>query len=164
MPGVGKSTAAAWLAERLGWTYVDTDSIIRFNTDKSIADIFRESGEEAFRMHERNALFQTMELQRAVIATGGGTPCWFDNMERMNASGLTVYLQADLVELCRRLSVSGAGRPLFSSLNAGELSLKLYEMQEARAVFYAQSKLVLPPGWTNDSLYSVVSQLVSERD
>lgn len=163
MPGVGKSTAAAWLAEKLGWTFVDTDEMIRFNTGKSIPEIFEEEGHSAYRIHEKSALWQTFDLQHAVIATGGGTPCWFDNMERMNTAGITVYLQADLVELCRRLSVSDADRPLFSRLNASQLSLKLYEMQEARAGFYAQSQFVMPPDWTMELLYSVVNQIVSEN-
>lgn len=158
MPGSGKSTAAEWLARKLGWTYVDTDQIVRFNTGKSIAAIFEDEGEEAFRIHEQSALWQTMDMQHLVVATGGGTPCWFDNMERMNATGLTVYLQCEPAELQRRLRLSAVNRPLFDGLDEAGLSRKLYEMQEQRGFFYAQSKLVLTPGWSLEDLYSIVNQ------
>lgn len=158
MPGSGKSTAAEWLARKLGWTYVDTDQIVRFNTGKSIAAIFEDEGEEAFRIHEQCALWQTMDMQHLVVATGGGTPCWFDNMERINATGLTVYLQCEPAELQRRLRLSAENRPLFDGLDEAGLSRKLYEMQEQRGVFYAQSKLVLVPGWSLEDLYSIVNQ------
>lgn len=158
MPGCGKSTAAEWLAAKLGWTYVDTDSIIRFNTGQSIPEIFAAQGEEAFREHERSALWQTMDMSHVVVATGGGTPCWFDNMARMNASGLTIYLQCKPEELLRRLRLSAVNRPLFDGLDEAGLSRKLYEIQEQRGFFYAQSRLVLAPGWSLEYLYSVVNQ------
>lgn len=161
MPACGKSTAAKWLAGKLGWTYVDTDSIVQFNTGKSIAEIFEEDGEEAFRVHEKCALLQTFDMQELVVATGGGTPCWFDNMEQMNAAGLTIWLQCNPEELGRRMSQENAGRPLFAGLDERELSLKLYEMQEQRVFFYAQSKLVMAPGWLLEDLYSVVNQCVA---
>jgi len=161
MPGCGKSTAAKWLAGKLGWTYVDTDTIVQFNTGKSIAEIFEEDGEEAFRVHEKCALLQTFDMQELVVATGGGTPCWFDNMEQMNAAGLTIWLQCNPEELGRRMKQDTAVRPLFAGLNERELSLKLYEMQEQRGIFYAQSRLVLAPGWSLVSLYDAVNQSIS---
>lgn len=161
MPGSGKSTAAEWLAGKLGWTYVDTDIIIQFNTGKSIAEIFEEEGEEAYRVHEKCALLQTFDMQDVVVATGGGTPCWFDNMEQMNAAGLTIWLQCNPEELGRRMRQDNAVRPLFTGLNERELSLKLYEMQEQRGFFYTQSKLVMASGWSLVDLYSVVNQLLS---
>ena len=161
MPGSGKSTAAKWLAEKLGWAYVDTDEIVCFNTGKTIAGIFEEEGEAAFRIYEQGALWQTMDMQHLVVATGGGTPCWFDNMEQMNAAGLTIWLQCNPEELGRRLRQDNALRPLFAGLEQQELSLKLYEMQEQRGIFYAQSRLVLAPGWSLVSLYNAVNQSIS---
>jgi len=161
MPGSGKSTAAEWLAGKIGWTYVDTDIIIQFNTGKSIAEIFEEEGEEAYRIHEKCALLQTFDMQDVVVATGGGTPCWFNNMEQMNAAGLTIWLQCNPEELGRRMRQDNAVRPLFAGLDEHELSLKLYEMQEQRVLFYAQSRLVMASGWSLVDLYSVVNQLLS---
>jgi shikimate kinase len=161
MPGSGKSTAAEWLAGKIGWTYVDTDIIIQFNTGKSIAEIFEEEGEEAYRIHEKCALLQTFDMQDVVVATGGGTPCWFNNMEQMNAAGLTIWLQCNPEELGRRMRQDNAVRPLFAGLDEHELALKLYEMQEQRVLFYAQSRLVMASGWSLVDLYSVVNQLLS---
>lgn len=139
---------------------MDTDSIIHFNTGQSIAEIFEKEGEKAFRIHEKLAIQQTMDVQHAVIATGGGTPCWFDNMERMNAAGLTLYLPCSIEELGRRLMQDNAVRPIFAGLDERELSLKLYEMQEQRVFFYAQCQLVMAPDWQLVDLYDVVSQVV----
>ena len=161
MPGSGKSTAAKWLAEKLGWTYVDTDEIVCFNTGKTIAGIFEEEGEAAFRIYEQGALWQTMDMQHLVVATGGGTPCWFDNMEQMNAAGLTIWLQCNPEELGRRLRQDNALRPLFAGLEQKELSLKLYEMQEQRGFFYAQCQVVMPVDWQLEDLYLVANQCIS---
>lgn len=160
MPGAGKTTAALWLAERLGWTFVDTDATVEGNTGESVEDIFRVHGEEAFRVHEQAALWQTLDLSQAVIATGGGTPCWFDNMEMMNRAGLTVYLASETEELCRRLRAAADIRPLFQGLKDSDLSLKLYEMLEHRRPFYTQCQLQLPVNWGLMDLYYAVIQLV----
>ena len=160
MPGCGKSTAAEWLAGKLGWTYVDTDSILQFNTGKSIGEIFEEDGEEAFRVHEKCALLQTFDMQEVVVATGGGTPCWFDNMDLMNSAGLTIWLQCNPEDLGRRIKKDTAARPLFAGLYERELSQKLYEMQEQRGFYYAQCQLVMAPEWQLLDLYSTVNQLV----
>jgi shikimate kinase len=160
MPGSGKSTAAEWLARKLGWTYVDTDQIVCFNTGKSIAAIFEEEGEEAFRIYEQGALWQTMDMQHLVVATGGGTPCWFDNMERMNAAGLTVHLSCSPEELRRRIELSADIRPLFGARNERELSLKLYEMLDARGPFYAKCRIIMGPDWQFEDLYNVVNQRI----
>ncbi|HOR39786.1 MAG TPA: shikimate kinase, partial [Paludibacteraceae bacterium] len=89
--GAGKTTIGEQLAERLGYKFLDMDHVIEEKMQQSVSQIFSEKGEEEFRRLERECLEEISTEQNVVVATGGGAPCFYDNMERMNAYGLTVY-------------------------------------------------------------------------
>src|SRR5574344_487887 len=91
--GAGKTTTSKRLANKLGWDWLDTDTAIEEQQHKSVEDIFKEFGEERFRALESEMLKQTESRNGIVVSTGGGTPCYNDNMEWMNAHGFTIFIQ-----------------------------------------------------------------------
>ena len=93
--GSGKTTVGRQLARSLSLQFIDLDAFIEGKYRKTISQLFEERGEDDFRKLERQALLEVAEFENVVISTGGGTPCFFDNMALMNRSGTTVYLQAE---------------------------------------------------------------------
>lgn len=110
MPGVGKSAVGRAVAERLGWPFVDLDDAIEVREGRAIAAIFAEDGEPAFRAAEAAALSVALTRAPLALACGGGAPCHGDNLARMQAAGLVVWLRASLDTLLER--TAGGGRPL----------------------------------------------------
>ena len=119
--GSGKSTAGKKLASLMGWTFVDLDKNIEEFAGKSIPEIFEQDGESSFRQIEAKILRSLDSLKHTVISTGGGTPCYDDNMEFMLGTGLTLYLKLTPGQLKSRLSKSKGERPLIKDLGSGEL-------------------------------------------
>ena len=103
--GAGKTTVGKELAKLAGLSFIDLDYYIEGRYHKAVSQIFAERGEEAFREIERNMLHEVAEFEDVLISTGGGAPCFFDNMEFMNASGTTVYLKVSVEELAKRLEL-----------------------------------------------------------
>ena len=91
--GAGKTTAAKRLANRLGWEVADTDALFEEKYRISIDDFFHKYDEPLYRKLESQVLKETESLENTVISTGGGTACYFDNMEWMNRHGLTVFMR-----------------------------------------------------------------------
>ena len=102
--GVGKTTLGKALADRTGLSFIDLDLFIEGRYRKTIRQIFEAEGEEAFREIERKALHEVAEFEDIILSTGGGTPCFFDNMTYMNRVGTTVYLKASLEALTERIA------------------------------------------------------------
>jgi shikimate kinase len=145
MMGSGKSTHGRYLAERLGWWFYDLDVELERRLGCSIAHFFNKYGEAAFREEERRELLRCCNLAGPfVLATGGGTPCFFENMALMNASGTTIYMNVPLPELERRLLLeSREKRPLL----ARELSLAavLERLFMQRRAWYEQARVECVP-------------------
>lgn len=116
MPGVGKSSAGARLAEALHKNFIDLDTYIENKYDKKISDIIHLCSEDVFRVIEQVALKEISDLSGFVVSVGGGTPCFFDNMSIMNNSGYTVYLDSDIDIIKENLQCDDA-RPLIKNLN-----------------------------------------------
>ncbi len=112
--GAGKTTAGRDLAALLGWGFADLDEAVTRQEGKSIAEIFRDSGEPYFRMREKAVLASVAKLPRLVVATGGGTYVSDENRNLVDAAGWSVWLQVSLQEALRRCG-GGAGRPLLGS-------------------------------------------------
>lgn len=140
MPGSGKSTIGKLLAANINYPFLDLDKEIERRERKSISEIFESSGEKTFREMETEALREVIQKKGSlVISCGGGTPCFNDNMELMNISGLTVYIdvpEATLVERTKR----NTSRPLLQSDHLTKISLLLNE----RAKFYTMAKYIVP--------------------
>ena len=140
--GCGKSTKAKLLASRLNCSVIDLDAVIVAAQGKSIADYFAENGEAAFRTLESNTLKNYDYPETCVVATGGGLPCFFDNMEWMNANGRTVYLQMTPPQLVSRLH-NREKRPLLKGMDDEQL-LAFVEMKlSERNAFYTQAQIVV---------------------
>ncbi|TFH38284.1 MAG: shikimate kinase [Bacteroidia bacterium] len=141
--GSGKSTAGRKLAGALGYEFFDLDHLIERERGVSIGEIFRDEGEPSFRITEAAILRKTGAKQNTVIACGGGTPCFHDNMGYMNSQGLTVYLEMTPGQLMGRLSASVGNRPLISSLAGDDLLNYITGTLEEREQFYRKASLTV---------------------
>lgn len=159
--GSGKTSMGIKLAENLGLTFVDMDHHIEEKYHKTVSQIFEESGQDAFRKMEQNCLHEVAEFENCVIATGGGAPCFYDNMTFMNAHGLTVYLNLSSEQLAARLEMSRAGkRPLIANKQGDELRQFIAEGLSAREVFYKQAKVSV--SGTDDEILANIEKAVSD--
>jgi shikimate kinase len=137
--GSGKTTIGKRLAKKLNLPFIDLDAFIESRYRKTISEIFAEKGEPGFREMEKMVLREVAQFENIVISTGGGTPCFFDNMTVMNESGLTVYLKTSVEKLSRRLNASKEKRPIIKDKNAEELNVFISENLEKREPFYNQA-------------------------
>ena len=138
--GAGKTTLGKAFAHALGLTFVDLDWYIEERFHKSIRQLFAERGEEGFRELEKRMLHEAGDFEDVVISVGGGTPCFFDNMEYMNEAGETVFLDVNLQVLFRRLKVAKQQRPLLDGKTDEELMQFICEALDKRLPFYTKAK------------------------
>lgn len=151
--GSGKSTLGRTVAHKLGLDFVDMDRYIEWKKGKSVPSIFAEEGEAGFRKIEKQALKALSLRKNIVISTGGGTPCYFDNMDFMNSCGITVYLNVPPEELAERLSTAKKERPLIKNKGMDELTAFIKEGLEIRHKYYSKSHIVLEgPEITTDEI------------
>jgi shikimate kinase len=139
--GVGKTTLGRALSHRLSWSFIDTDVFIENRYHKRICDLFSMEGEERFREIERKALSEIAEFEYVVVSTGGGLPCFYDNMEKMNSAGATVWLEAPVEELAGRLEASAAERPVLQHRKGEELRAFITENLSIREPFYRKAQI-----------------------
>lgn len=140
--GVGKTTLGKKLAKALGVDFIDTDDELEKQLGCSISTYFSKYGEEDFRIKEREWIANYVSKPQ-VVATGGGMPCFFDNMEQLNQKGITIYLERPAKELFQRLINAKQQRPLVKVLEADELLQFIQTKLDERAPFYKQAKYVL---------------------
>lgn len=140
--GVGKTTAGRELAKMLNLDFIDLDLFIQCRYNKSITGIFEEEGEKRFREIENKVLKEVAEFEDIVVSTGGGVPCFFDNMEIMNRAGITVYLKAEPQLLAERLNLCKEKRPLIKDKDEEGMLRFVSESLEKRSAFYDRAKIV----------------------
>ncbi len=142
MPGSGKTTLGRALAQHLGWSFLDLDAEVVVRTGLAIPAIFAQHGEAHFRQLEADALRAVAARpEPLVLATGGGTPCFYDNLNILNTSTFTIWLDVPVAVLARRLSRGGtARRPLLAAAGP-DLAAWLAETLATRKQFYAQARL-----------------------
>lgn len=138
--GAGKTTLGKAFARELGLSFVDLDWYIEERFHQTISQLFAECGEDGFRRLERNMLHEVGDFENVVVSTGGGTPCFFDNMDYMNAQGQTVFLDVDEETLFRRLRVATAQRPILRGKSETELRAFICEALAKRMPYYAQAR------------------------
>lgn len=134
--GSGKTTLGRALARDLHLEFIDMDNYIEGRFRKTVSELFAERGEAGFRQLECNILHEVAEFEDVIVATGGGTPCHFDNMDYMNSHGITVHLEASPEVLFTRLTISHTQRPLLAGKSGDDLKKYIADMLEARAPFY----------------------------
>lgn len=137
--GCGKTTKARLLGKKLQYPVIDLDEELVKRTEKSIPEYFEAYGEEAFRLAEHELLQQFPYPENCVVATGGGLPCYYDNMDWMNTHGQTIYLELTAPQLVSRLA-KRSNRPLIKSMNDEELLGFIEVKLNAREAFYRQAQ------------------------
>ncbi len=147
MPGSGKTTIGNLLSQKLNLTFIDLDAVILKNHTNfnSINEIFEIKGENFFRQIEKKNLRLISNDSCILIATGGGTPCFFDNIDFMLSSGLTVFLNPDLYILHAYIVQEKKKRPLFKNKTDDELYYDLKKMYKKRLRFYNKAHIVINP-------------------
>ena len=145
----GKSTFGKALADKLDTLFIDLDNYIETQTGKSISEIFAEEGEEGFRKIEAELLHKAVEENPdAVVACGGGTPCFFDNMRYLNENGITVFMETSIPVLIARLIEENEKRPLMAGKSEEEIRQKVLSQLCDRLPVYLEAKLK----WSGDEL------------
>lgn len=161
MPGSGKSTVGKLVAEKREQLFLDMDDQIEQETGMSIAEIFSQKGEEYFRKKEAEILRLTIARHPAsVIACGGGTPCFHHNMDLINTTGISVYIDVSPAEIAMRLEQEGKEiRPLLKE-HSGEALVKfLTDKLKSRAPYYEKARLIIPAsGITPEKVAGQISQ------
>lgn len=143
MPSSGKSTLGKELARNLGYSFTDMDKLIETREQKTISEIFSGQGESHFRDVEKKTLYGFQPDQSMVIATGGGVPCFNDNMEFIKNNGVSVFLNVDVNDLAKRLyKAQGNNRPLLDKSQSEEAVIETIKKTFAeRFPFYKQADI-----------------------
>lgn len=139
--GAGKTTLGKALAQEMGLQFIDLDDFIIGRQHKTIREIFAEVGEDGFRKIERKALEEVAAFENVVISLGGGTPCFFDNMEVVRRAGRSVYLKPDEAVLLQRLIHGKHKRPLLADKDDDEILAFIREQLAWREPYYLQAEM-----------------------
>ena len=141
--GSGKTTVGKALSKETGMMFYDLDWYIENRMRKSVSQIFAERGEEAFRKMEYNMLHEVAEFEDVIISCGGGTPCFFDNIDYLNRQGDVVYLKASPDTLYKHLLMAKVERPLLKGKSQEELISYITTHLKEREPFYAKARHTL---------------------
>lgn len=141
--GTGKSYWGARWARLHQLDFYDLDTVIEAAVGKTIADIFAAEGETAFRELEKDILHTFSDKDNFILSTGGGTPCFFDNIEWMNNHGLTIFLDTPVPVIKERLAKEKDHRPLVSTLSDEEMEVFISSKLKQRSPFYSQAKVTV---------------------
>ncbi|WP_449436097.1 shikimate kinase [Pedobacter steynii] len=139
--GCGKSTFGKKLAVKLGYDFIDLDHVLENEVGSNIGDYFANHGEAAFRALESKVLKEYNYPENCVVATGGGAPCYFDNMEWMNNNGTTLYIEMTPIALAKRLEKGKEKRPLLKDMNEEQLIGFIESKLAERNPFYKRAAL-----------------------
>ena len=141
--GSGKTTIGKKISKKLNVPFIDSDSEIEKKHNLSIEKIFHDFGEAKFRNMEFNYIRSLINKSNFVLSTGGGTPCYKNNISFLNELGITCYLNRSIKELSHRLQKSKKKRPLIEGLNNDELISFISEEMKIRDKYYKKAKLIL---------------------
>lgn len=161
--GVGKSTIGKKLANKLGYAFVDTDLLFEEKYKISIEGFFKKYGEQLFREFENKLLQSTFSMKNTVIATGGGTPCYFNAINAINKNGISIYLEMPTSAIVNRLENAIKPRPLVKGKSHKKLQTEIERLMSGRINFYENASIVfnaVNPDLTN--LMKIISSTEME--
>lgn len=141
--GSGKSHWGKIWSAGNNMPFIDMDTVIEEAEGKTVTDIFETKGESYFRELEATVLRSFEQTENTIIACGGGTPCFHNNMDWMNANGITVCLTASAIQIQERILQEQGKRPLFKNVNPAEILFFIEQKLKEREPFYSQAKIVL---------------------
>lgn len=141
--GSGKTTVGHALSQELGLPFYDLDWYIETRMHCTVKQIFDEKGEEGFRKIEHNLLHEVAEFEDVIISCGGGTPCFFDNIDYINRQGETVYLKCTTDVLYKHLKMGKTVRPLLLNKTSDEVKTFIKAQLKQREPFYAKAKHIV---------------------
>ncbi len=143
--GSGKSTYGERLAKQMNIDFVDLDQLIEQRTGMSISTIFESQGEAYFRILERDMLRELGGKENQIISTGGGAPCYHDNMQWMKEHGTTIHLKLETETLFKNLQSQQDSRPLIQGMDEDELEDFIHTKMFERAYYYMQADIIIDP-------------------
>ncbi len=152
--GSGKSHWGRIWAQQMGMVFYDLDEVVETKKGKTIAAIFEKEGEPFFRELETEALHDFAGKDNCIVACGGGATCFNENMQWMNAHGITIYLSATPQYIFNHVIDEKAKRPLIKKLNEAELLFFIEQKLKERESFYTQAKIILPVEELNEKSLS----------
>ena len=152
----GKSTLGKIIAEKLNYHFIDLDEAISQQQGKSINALFDEFGEEGFRKIEQQLLVNTLFLTETVIACGGGTPCYSDNIDFLLRNGTVIYFEVDEAILLERMVNNTAERPLFKGKTKEEIATHITNLLNVRKEFYERANITIKNNNEKESAITAV--------
>ena len=159
MMSSGKSTLGKKLARMMGYRFLDLDKLIESREGMAISLIFSSKGEPYFRKLESEVLKEIQANRGIILASGGGTPCFFDNMQYINNLGISVFLDIPASDLAKRIENHGKDdRPILSGVSSLELELK--QKIEQRMPFYSQAQLTVQGQTEAGELLRLIKPLI----
>lgn len=167
--GSGKTTVGPLVAERLGRRFFDLDALVEAETGETVATLFAQQGEEAFRQYEAAALRATRALGNAVVGLGGGTLMWGDNADAVCEAGPLVYLRVSADELTRRLAPTVATRPLLWAeggqyLDKSGLHQRIAVLLEQRGATYERAALIIDAEAAPDTVAKRICNALTQEN
>ncbi len=140
MPAAGKTSIGKQLAKKANFTFLDLDEVISAKEEISIQQLFREKGESYFRETESKYLKEVSQTkENTILSLGGGTPCFYNNMDVILSSGMVFYINAPDYVIISRIIRGVTKRPLFAGLNEDELRDKISQLVKEREPFYLKA-------------------------
>jgi len=160
----GKSTIGRKMAEEMEFNFLDLDNEIEKSESMKISEIFSTGGEALFRGIEMKCLRKVLSLKGDyIISSGGGTPCFYDNMDRMKAAGHTLFLEMDAKSITFRLMNARGDRPMVNGIEEGELLEFVTQQMEERRLCYADAhSTVNALGMTDHKIKELCNRLMAD--
>lgn len=158
--GCGKSSIGKIVAAQTGKKFIDLDDEIQRTHDQSVSDIFEKNGETYFRKIENRQLKKISLEKNSVIATGGGTPCFFNNMALINSTGISIYLSVLPSLLALRLKQNAHSRPLLKNSDTENLQDEIEKLLNTRKPFYEMANITIDASPTESVIVKKILELL----
>lgn len=162
--GSGKTTIGKYIAHDMGWRFIDMDDYFEEKHKCSIKEYFAKYGEDSFREEERIVVRELSVMENVVVATGGGAPCYFDNMEVMRKAGPTIYIEVSPEDLCKRLVKAKSNRPLLADKSDEEMLDYIKGKLAEREMHYRKANIIADGEHLPFSAYKTLITYMPEEE